>query len=310
MPVHRRVSCRTVPTMAGAEWARWLEQHHRVLESAGTTFEWTFANLVLSRVTSLTPDVVSVQKPFTDSDGSARRMDFAIADGSVRIAIEVDGYNKVPGVTTGMTSDEFTEFLRRQTSLAGQGWMVLRFTNKDFTKNASRCIREIELALKQARSSQPLSSSEAQELAALRHESNDVQEQLREAQRRAEEAERRGKEAEQDALRQRDLRERAERTNAAGAVRRRWLIGGIAVAVVAAATTGALYVGRERLPGVAPASRTECPTDAPIKGNRSANASTKIYHLPGGAFYNKTTPVRCFASEDDAVAAGYRRSKV
>jgi len=41
-----------------------------------------------------------------------------------------------------------------------------------------------------------------------------------------------------------------------------------------------------------------------IKGS-----SSKIYHLPGGAFYDKTThPVACFGSEAEAQAAGYRKS--
>lgn len=48
-----------------------------------------------------------------------------------------------------------------------------------------------------------------------------------------------------------------------------------------------------------------CPASHPIKGN----ASSMIYHVPGGAFYAKTNPEACFASEADARAAGYRRSR-
>jgi hypothetical protein len=41
-----------------------------------------------------------------------------------------------------------------------------------------------------------------------------------------------------------------------------------------------------------------------IKGS-----SSKIYHLPGGAFYDKTThPVACFDTEAQARAAGFRKS--
>ena len=41
-----------------------------------------------------------------------------------------------------------------------------------------------------------------------------------------------------------------------------------------------------------------------IKGSSSG-----IYHVPGGAFYEKTTkPVRCFDSEAQAIAAGFRKS--
>ncbi len=55
--------------------------------------------------------------------------------------------------------------------------------------------------------------------------------------------------------------------------------------------------------GVSPASRWNCPAGYPIKGNQSG-----IYHVPGGAYYSRTTPERCFATEGDAQRAGYRRS--
>jgi hypothetical protein len=34
-----------------------------------------------------------------------------------------------------------------------------------------------------------------------------------------------------------------------------------------------------------------------------------IYHLPGTSSYERTIPEMCFATEEDAVAAGYRASK-
>ena len=49
----------------------------------------------------------------------------------------------------------------------------------------------------------------------------------------------------------------------------------------------------------------ECPDGFPIKGN----ADSGIYHVPGGRFYDRTIPERCYADEDDAIADGYRRSK-
>jgi hypothetical protein len=44
-----------------------------------------------------------------------------------------------------------------------------------------------------------------------------------------------------------------------------------------------------------------------IKGNISG--SSKIYHLKGGASYEKTTPEACFNTEAEAVAAGFRKAK-
>lgn len=46
-----------------------------------------------------------------------------------------------------------------------------------------------------------------------------------------------------------------------------------------------------------------------IKGNRSRRGEW-IYHLPGMQYYDATRPEEIFCSEADAVAAGYRRSKV
>ena len=53
---------------------------------------------------------------------------------------------------------------------------------------------------------------------------------------------------------------------------------------------------------VASEGSAECPESYPIKGN----ASSRIYHRPGESSYEKTIPEFCFASEEDAVAAGYR----
>ena len=50
---------------------------------------------------------------------------------------------------------------------------------------------------------------------------------------------------------------------------------------------------------------TSCPSWAPIKGNESSG----IYHVPGGAFYNRTNPEICFATTSAAQKAGYRASK-
>lgn len=41
-----------------------------------------------------------------------------------------------------------------------------------------------------------------------------------------------------------------------------------------------------------------------VKGNGASH----IYHVKGGAFYEKLKSPRCFASEDEAKSAGYRRS--
>lgn len=49
----------------------------------------------------------------------------------------------------------------------------------------------------------------------------------------------------------------------------------------------------------------QCPDGYPIK----ANDNSKIFHVPGGRFYARTVPERCYADAADAEADGYRRAK-
>lgn len=48
-----------------------------------------------------------------------------------------------------------------------------------------------------------------------------------------------------------------------------------------------------------------CPDGYPVK----ANDNSRIFHVPGGRFYDRTIPERCYANADDALADGYRRAK-
>ena len=50
------------------------------------------------------------------------------------------------------------------------------------------------------------------------------------------------------------------------------------------------------------------PNGETIKGNINSKGE-RIYHVPGGASYNKTIPEAWFFTEDEARAAGYRRAK-
>jgi hypothetical protein len=44
-----------------------------------------------------------------------------------------------------------------------------------------------------------------------------------------------------------------------------------------------------------------------IKGNISS--SSRIYHMPGGSFYNRTNAEMCFDTEQEAQDAGFRKSQ-
>lgn len=56
--------------------------------------------------------------------------------------------------------------------------------------------------------------------------------------------------------------------------------------------------------GVVPGTGGLCPEGYPVKGSRS-----RVYHVPGGRFYETTSAIRCFATVSDAKAAGFFASK-
>jgi micrococcal nuclease len=63
-------------------------------------------------------------------------------------------------------------------------------------------------------------------------------------------------------------------------------------------------------PGVFPQDAYSCPISHPIKGNFTTYSGERcIYHAPGGQFYNRMKPERCYVSEAEAVRDGCRRSK-
>jgi hypothetical protein len=62
-------------------------------------------------------------------------------------------------------------------------------------------------------------------------------------------------------------------------------------------------------PGVAPTDAWTCPASDPIKGNLTTRTGECIYHVRSGAYYGKTKPERCFATEDEARRAGCQPSK-
>lgn len=56
---------------------------------------------------------------------------------------------------------------------------------------------------------------------------------------------------------------------------------------------------------VDPDAQGGCPDSHPIKGN----AQSKIFHIPGGMSYDRTKAERCYCSEADAQADGFRQAK-
>jgi len=62
--------------------------------------------------------------------------------------------------------------------------------------------------------------------------------------------------------------------------------------------------------GVPPLDINNCPDSHPIKGNKAGRQANRpvdpIYHTPASRWYGATDPEECFATADDADAAGYR----
>jgi hypothetical protein len=72
---------------------------------------------------------------------------------------------------------------------------------------------------------------------------------------------------------------------------------------------------QETAPGASPLSVlpldvNTCPDTHPINGNKSGRQVSRpvdpIYHVPGSRYYLATDPEECFATIQDAEAAGYR----
>jgi hypothetical protein len=49
--------------------------------------------------------------------------------------------------------------------------------------------------------------------------------------------------------------------------------------------------------------------DPDIKGNLTTYNGEKIYHMPGGAYYDRTDAEEMFCTEEEAEEAGFRRSE-
>lgn len=135
------------PPVATLTWQTWLKTNASKFE---TPWEEHFAKYVLAKVPGLDPSSVFVQRPVATAEGHGYRVDIAIELASVRIAIEIDGYDK-RGIGTGESREDFRQRNERETILLRNGWRVLRFSNHQVRTQASRqqCIDAIHADLRQ-----------------------------------------------------------------------------------------------------------------------------------------------------------------
>ncbi len=79
--------------------------------------------------------------------------------------------------------------------------------------------------------------------------------------------------------------------------------------LLAVATVAAVAQPPQPRLGVPPKDAWTCPLTHPIKGNFTTYSREPcIYHVPGGRFYTRTKPERCYATEPEAVQDRCRRS--
>lgn len=153
----------------------WLKNNQNKL---GSPFEEMFFRNVLSRIAFDFGSLVA-QFRFKDFDGKTRYCDFVYQEGNtIRIAIEVDGYDK-RGTGTGMSMSDFVDWQRRQAALTSQGWFVLRFANTDVRDIPERCQQHIELLLRSERQKSHYQTRIENAIRDLKHQLSQVQAQAR-----------------------------------------------------------------------------------------------------------------------------------
>lgn len=90
-----------------------------------------------------------------------------------------------------------------------------------------------------------------------------------------------------------------------------WPLWGLLI--VGAALGGAVFAKSER--SLADTTHFLPAPSCNIKGNVSINSGERIYHVPGQKYYDKTritvrNDERWFCTESEAIAAGWRKSRV
>ena len=135
----------TSGTPVPADWSEWKKHWRTTIRHS--EFEWDFAKDVIPAVIGLQPSQVTPQHPFVGIDGRQYHMDFAIVTEKVKIAIELEGFDK-DNSGGGQSKKQHDEFNRRIQSLTALGWKPLTITNAQFKSDPmhyANLIRQIIL---------------------------------------------------------------------------------------------------------------------------------------------------------------------
>lgn len=132
-----------------SDWSEWKRTYQNVIRHS--KFEWDFAIDVIPAIVGLKPSQVIPQHPFIGRDGREYHMDFAIVTDHVKVAIELEGFDKT-GSGVGKSKREHDEFNKRIQHLTRLGWKVFPITNAQFMNDKLGYAREIAQLLAQAES--------------------------------------------------------------------------------------------------------------------------------------------------------------
>jgi hypothetical protein len=232
--------------------------------------------------------MVSPQRSFRTAYGRVHRVDFVIVDGNVRIAVEVDGFDKY-GRGSGMTRDEHDAWVAREGDLHALGWTLFRTSNSDFMGHSERVaemLGEVLRLQRQLWSAQPSLSARPAAAASSMGGVASARPSL----------------SAQPAASGPSMGRVAIFVIGALLVLTLLVRGASSSGGPGATSSARASVARSAspVPGTPPRA---CPSDYPIKGNLSG--TSRIYHVMGGNFYAATNPESCFATERDAQAAAF-----
>ncbi|MCK5927591.1 MAG: hypothetical protein KAG80_05265 [Nocardioides sp.] len=266
-------------------WYEWLplqltvEQHSGA--SDGSQYEVIFFREVLMK-SKIDVAWVTAQERVEREFAAPLRPDFAIRIPNHRpIAIEVDGATK----STKPRPDERGRSLVRDGELENLGWVVQHFSNEQVTNDPAWCRSRLQDVIRKAK----LEATPAPDPVVPSHPPPpDVQTPATATAK-----------APLSAAQRPTSHRPSSRLVTAGIAL--GLAGALGV-VFAVAKPGA--DGDLDGSGMVSPTDGQCPESHPIKGNDSDGEL--IYHRAGQAFYARTNPEACFATEADAQAAGYR----
>lgn len=134
--------------LTATSWSEFEARHGDYIK-ASSAYEHIFLTEVIFNIPELHPEDLVGQYKFEDDNGKARLIDFVILIGGVpSIAIEVDGYDKT-GTGRGMSKDEWDDFTYRQNQITMREMTLLRFSNREFSRNLPGARSLIQKAIQQ-----------------------------------------------------------------------------------------------------------------------------------------------------------------